>query len=210
MTLQELETAIRAAHASAPMDKEIIGTAIASEDADADYLQGRDYYAWLWAAASVTRPHSVAEIGVRLGYSAIAMLRGAGDACQRYIGWDAEAYIAGSNVRAEASIRAAFGNVSIELVTANTQALGTLGGDLDFPSATVFFVDGDHSYGGALHDLRLAYGAVPPGGIILFDDVDMSSECRRAGDVFIREKGLESFYLPTFRGLYVMRRNHER
>lgn len=226
MTMPELESAIHAAHAGAPTDREILGEALAPEDIDADYLQGREYYAWLWAVARTIGPLYIREIGVRLGYSAVAMIQGAMGSCLLYEGWDAEVYIPGSNARAEAAIKALADRdpglcCEAHLWKIDTQKSDRLmmtlyasstdnphhENDYETPNEkSIFFIDGDHTFAGALHDLTLAYDAMAPDGIILFDDVDLIPECRRAADVFIISHDLAWFHLPTFRGLYVMRR----
>lgn len=199
MNPSELEQQIRAAYDSNPMtDVEILGAMLQRQDADADYLQARDTYAWYHAIGSVLKPRVIAEVGVRFGYSLRSLAAGAGpDAL--LIGYDSQQYVADSNVTAHLSLKR-FPNPFVLFGVNTTHTKGSI----NARGVDLFNVDGDHNEGGALSDLHDATRCLSPGGVMLIDDITFIPEVKRAADRFCMERGIEFFDLPTFRGLRVI------
>lgn len=142
--------------------------------------------------AAMLQPKTILEIGVRAGYSAAAFL----SACPAtYLGLDADLDCSGGWLGApqlaKTMLKEHFGDRA-RIETVNTQELQTLEGRYDLAH-----VDGDHSYEGALHDLRLAAGVTK---WILVDDIDFLPDVGRAVADFLKETGYSHIYMPTFRG----------
>lgn len=200
--MTDLEQRIRQAYEQAPTDLDILGDAIQPGDETSETLQGKVTYAWYYAIAAVVCPDIVAEMGVRYGYSSLALLwRGQfTDEPIQYFGWDAQNY----GVQSNAIARKNLGGLCdpLFLSDANTQFIR----DLGIRNVDLFSVDGDHSEAGAYHDMQLAFEATRNGGLLLVDDVTEPGlpDVRRAFDRFVKERGLEWFILPTYRGLGVI------
>ncbi|CAN0461238.1 unnamed protein product, partial [Phaeothamnion confervicola] len=122
------------------------------------------------------QPQVIAEIGVRAGYSALAMLLAAPGA--RYIGFEADAGnyggVKGMTERAMPRVLAGFAH---EVRYVDTQNLLAIDDQVD-----LFHVDGDHSYDGAMHDIGLAWACSQ---YVLVDDYDFIRPVQAAADHFI-------------------------
>lgn len=124
-------------------------------------------YNWYAAYGAALAPASLLEIGVRRGYGAYALIKGAGERLTRYVGIDMELDLAGSNAAAERMIRG-LGVADVTLIRANTQtAFPAVAGPFD-----VVHVDGDHSMRGALSDAVNVLPLLAHGGTIIMDDVE--------------------------------------
>lgn len=183
------------AHAALPDDKTILGDdVIEEEDRGAAYLQAKETYAWYAAVAAAVQPRSVVEIGVRYGYSAIALRRG--HYFESYTGFDMEEPDwPGCLERAYKNMVFAFGWVAnTMLVRENTQTIDSL------PKCDLVHVDGDHSYAGCLHDLRMAWDAASK-AVIVDDYNSGAGRVDRAVKDFCEEKGIPFYVLPSYNGL---------
>lgn len=122
------------------------------------------------------KPEVIAEIGVRAGYSGLAMLLGAPGA--RYIGFEADAGnyggIRGITERARKTV---FDGFDVQIRYGDTGNLLEIRDEVD-----LFHVDGDHSYDGAMHDLELAWRCSK---FVLVDDYDFIRPVQAATDHFI-------------------------
>lgn len=134
--------------------------------------EANTYYADFCGLAHKYAPKSVLEIGVRYGYSGIAICQGAFDAGRRqihYTGMDWEGVAYRSNgVAKENFLRfAPFARPEIHFINTQTQEwpASVLKDRYDFIN-----VDGDHSYEGALHDMHGCWPLLLPGGIMTIDD----------------------------------------
>lgn len=165
---------------------------------DNDYITSGRYYEYYYAIARYIRPVSILEIGVRLGYSLIAMMEGAGEPLRSVVGCDIEAYVPNSNALAEEQIRKFYrGSAKVEFLKADTQRLSSLPGS---ESYDLIHVDGDHTYKGAMHDLELTIGRTK---WVIVDDYEFLPGVRKAVDKFVSKKTaiIESAtYLPSVRG----------
>jgi Methyltransferase domain len=123
-----------------------------------------NFYAGYGAAF---RPRSILEIGVRRGYSAYALVKGAAGAVQRFVGLDFQEEGA-ALIDSARKLLVDMGVPSVEIGTLDTQ--------LSFPALNGSFalahVDADHSTRGALSDLANTLPLLEPGGVIVVDDYD--------------------------------------
>ena len=120
-------------------------------------------------------PRRVIEIGTRCGYSLLTFETAAPGA--RYLcidgAMDADSYDCLAHWRRLVDRH----NIDADLVVVDSHAVKSL------PSADFAHVDGDHSYAGALADLRLVAGS----RVILADDCD-NREVRAAVETFAKEQ----------------------
>ncbi len=148
--------------------------------------------------ASLLRPGAILEIGVRYGYSAAAFLSGSPRAT--YYGIDACTVASGGVTDSLGVARAMLGRNFLGRVTL-AQADSQLLAELPPPPPggwALIHVDGDHSYEGCAHDLRLAAAAGPRW--ILVDDITLIPDVRRATEDWLSESGWHGVFLPTYRG----------
>ena len=166
-----------------------------------------EYYREKFRICRLCGPASIAEIGVRWGYSAFAFLFAAPGAS--YTGWD---FIGGGHggvkddtfPRVRKILEQNFPGAKIDLIHADTRTLESLGGPYDF-----VHVDGNHSIMGVAHDLKIAFQSLAPGGVILVDDYEYIGGVKVATNGFIlsyRDK-IEQFYtVESLRGEMIIRR----
>ena len=165
-------------------------------EAASDYARSDNYYEWYFTYAQGIRPRRVLEIGVRLGYSAIAMVLGYPGLGELVLFDDAS--YGHSVLDAAQNIRRAAGSVRIIAHHLDTQAVRSLPARGEFD---LIHVDGDHTYQGTIHDLGLVLPLLSRRGVIVLDDVDHISRCRKAAREFVSlYPGLRACYIPTFRG----------
>jgi predicted O-methyltransferase YrrM len=165
-----------------------------------------DYYRQKYLIAALFAPASIAEIGVRWGYSAWSFLR----ACPRaaYDGFDLQQGTHGGAKGADTFdwclqlLARDYPDASVAFHRADTQALDTLGGPYD-----LIHVDGDHTERGCRHDLDLAWNAAAAGGLILVDDYDYIPGVHAAVDAFCRARPRAGqIAVPSLRGEYLIRK----
>ncbi len=166
--------------------------------------------------ASLIKPRSILEIGVRAGYSAAAFLSAAPSDCT-YLGLDADQSHTQHGAWHGAPARTAMmlndhfpgrGEVRICDTQEMDQFVGRWPPEGRQQDATEVFpdpldsydlvhIDGDHSYDGALHDLHL-FSKVAR--YLLIDDVAYIPEVKGALDTFLEETGCQAIGFPTVRG----------
>jgi hypothetical protein len=165
------------------------------------------YYNAKFQIANFIKPHRIAEIGVRYGYSAYAFLSAVPEAS--YTGYD---LVGGGHggvaVDTFEHVRKILGRdfprAQVALIHADSQKLESLDGLFDF-----VHVDGNHSEAGCLHDCRLAIEALAPGGYILVDDYEYIAGVKAAVGEFLGEQNgaiERSFPYPSLRGEYVIQK----
>lgn len=123
-----------------------------------------------------SRPKVIAEIGVRAGYSALAMLLAAPEA--KYIGieQDAGQFGGGRGLTARA-VPEVLKGFDYEIRYGDSQDVHVIEHEID-----LFHIDGDHSYDGAMHDIGLAWDCAR---FVLVDDYDFIKSVQAACDHFI-------------------------
>lgn len=159
------------------------------------HKNGPIIYDYKYRIVSMIQPKSIVEIGVRFGYSAAAMLSASPEAS--YCGIDADNQshggVKGAHLKAfDMFLRFFRDNGSIEIKNADTNTIN------EIPHGELIHIDGDHSYNGCAHDLRLAYNVQPKW--ILVDDYNHISDVRDAVINFIDKFSLSSIILPSPRG----------
>lgn len=172
-----------------------------------DHFGERTYYADYAGIARKYGPRAILEIGVRYGYSGIALCLGArafGQTMLFYTGCDAELFgedqgrayrLYRSNAVARENFRRFAPFVWAELFTVNTQdglppqvGGGQIGSTTYTPAVyDLISVDGDHSYAGALKDCWQTWPLLRAGGIMLVDDISFA-HVRPAVLDFIHER----------------------
>jgi len=193
-----------------PSDISIFGTSFGESSYYSDYAGIGKKYA----------PQRVLEIGVRFGYSGIAITSGAlvGGAKPpvTYVGLDAEQFSGHtreqgsgdyrSNAVAAENFRRFRPGVEATFFTCDTR--NGLPEDVLAQKFDLINVDGDHSYEGAYGDLCRVWPLLNPGGIIIVDDLGMV-DVKRAVDQFRDEHtvDLEGFQIyPNERTFAIFKR----
>jgi Predicted O-methyltransferase len=131
-------------------------------------LEDPRYFGYFAAVAREIRPKTIVEMGVRFGYSALALLHGQGGTAN-YLGIDA--MLDGckhTNDIAKAVISKATTG-TVEISEANTIDVRPR----DLPSADLVVVDADHV--NPDRELKIAQAILKPQGVILIDDVNVAS-----------------------------------
>jgi hypothetical protein len=153
-------------------------------------------YSEKYNLASILRPNSILEIGVRCGYSAAAFLAACPTA--RYLGidhgvpGDKHGGLDGALDFARQMLAEKFPSAQARIEVADTQQMSALpGGSVD-----LVYIDGDHSYSGCRHDLHLAAALRPR--YVLVDDVTYLPLVRHAVEEFC--VGRRFLRLDTVRG----------
>lgn len=191
----------------------LLGDSILNDDKNEEYLENGKYYSYYYLFSKHVKPKVIAEIGTRLGYSLISLIKGSQGSVEKIYSYDLEEYIHGSSERAKANIERETGFTNAEFFRCNTQEID----DLHLDNVVdVFNVDGDHTKNGALHDLEMAYKTTKSGGYILFDDIigsvdengagvrSWGDDLRDAGIEFCTKYNLQFVFLPTLRGLMII------
>ena len=178
-------------------------------ESDADYLNAPDYYPFLNALAKDLGAAKVLEIGVRYGYSAVAFLYE--NPVVEYAGIDADLYDSASSVKSRKNLEYLRGvqPFDFELFHTNTQTLASL----DFLGSRNFdfiHIDGDHSYEGALTDMKNFWNALSVGGHMLVDDSIFVASVAKACDAFTALVGEPCYNVKSFRGTWVFLKTREK
>jgi hypothetical protein len=191
-------------------DLDIIGDILQGMDAGADWCESNKNYVWYYALGhSFGHAKSLAEIGVRFGYSLHSVMKGIRSVSGhelRVFGFDNESYVQGSNAIAMKNLTR-FKNAIIDIRTVNSMQDGiTVLNNID-----IFSIDGDHTYTGTMRDMEMALPMLSYDGILVVDDITgipESPEIKRACRDFARNNKLAYFLVPTYRGMYIMYRHH--
>jgi predicted O-methyltransferase YrrM len=177
-----------------PDDIAIFGTHFGDETYYADYA----------GIAARYGPRDILEIGVRFGYSGMALCYGArrfpGNESNEiaYIGLDAEYFghehtgaqeykMYRSNAVASENFARFFAGepVAADFFTVNTQA-EALPEKVLARRYDLINIDGDHSYEGACRDIENTWPLLAPGGLMLIDDIGMVDVERAVHDQMAR------------------------
>jgi hypothetical protein len=151
-------------------------------------------HAWVkYRVSWVRNPKKIVELGVRAGYSGYAMLLASGGAS--YVGYDGDVDGNGKKFR-EWAIKI-LGEVGspIDYVDINTQQI------VGVEKADLYHVDADHSYAGALHEIKVCFKSAPVDAWILVDDYDFMPSVKQAvTDFLATEQSALFFSSPSWRG----------
>lgn len=141
-----------------------------------DEMSGYYRVKWETVAGMPEKPKVIAEIGVRAGYSALAMLLAAPDA--HYVGYEHDAgNFGGIRGITEQAMPTVLKGFSRELHFVDSQSLHCIDEAVD-----MFHVDGDHSWDGTMHDLELAWNC---SRFVMVDDYDYIRSVQAAVDHFL-------------------------
>lgn len=173
------------------------------------YLQSHNYYEWYYAIAKYVQPEVVLEIGVRFGYSAMAMLLGTDNAI--YVGYDNESGEEDSNKYALTYL-GVFTKAAVYVNPTDTQSFS----ELPYPQvdrAQLIHIDAHHTPEGMIHDLELVLPKWDDRGLILIDDVFTDRALYGAAATWLRLKDSTLKYKleHTYRGMMIVYRegNHQ-
>ncbi len=165
------------------------------------FNQWKKYYEIKHKIASDIKPKVVAEIGVRAGYSAKCFLECASDA--KFYGFDYYVHKWANGFNNDELHKHALkllNEYDCTIKKVNTQEEDGLGiNDVD-----LFHIDGDHSFKGAYHDLKIALPALSKDGYILVDDIDYVKSVKKAADSFVEDYDLNCEYIKSLRGEYLI------
>jgi|GEM_PF-6342350 len=142
---------------------------VSEEDCHSDYLTGKNYYEWYYTYGQFFDPVAVMEIGVRYGYSAVAMGLGARNLQSIVLIDDGSG---GVRLSAGADrVRLACPGVQIVTIEHSSQSLTPA---MIRQMASVPFdlvhIDGWHSREGVLRDLMLAASLAADDCVLIVDD----------------------------------------
>ena len=182
------------------------------------YYKEKYEFALIWSMSRRPRwPRDVrpviGEIGVRYGYSAASFCFALPNAI--YHGWD---LIGGGHggLKGEKDsfpyvmemLARNLPQVEVHLTHENSQLITSL--DVQFD---IFHVDGNHRCECTLHDMRLAFAALKPGGLMIVDDYTYIQGVHKAVGLFLEEENekLLGYELikEGFRGNALIWKKHE-
>jgi predicted O-methyltransferase YrrM len=185
---------------------ELLGTlpCLADGDLTRPWWSSDRYYQFYAALGQLLAPVAVLEVGVRLGYSLIALLRGH-PAIARIVGLDNQSDVAGSQKWAEDNLRAAGYKGALALPMCDTSGITPRHWPLHRSEEFgLVHVDGDHSYAGTLSAFLASWPHLAPGGVIVIDDCKAVHVREAVESVRMALSGLAwDFYFPTFTGWWV-------
>lgn len=175
---------------------------------DADYLNAFDYYPFLNSLAKDFRATKILEIGVRYGYSAVAFIHG--NPIEEYVGIDDDLYDAASSAKSRENLEflKKIQPLDFVLFKKNTQNLS----DLAFLGSRTFnfiHIDGDHSYQGALTDMKNFWNVLAVGGHLLVDDSIFYASVNKACTDFAALIDEPCYNVKSFRGTWVFLKTRE-
>ncbi len=184
-------------------DKLLAGiTHIGGGDQQSDWWESTRYYQFYAGIAALTRPKRILEVGVRLGYSLVSMLRGF-DKIERIVAVDNESGVKDSQHGAKSNIRSTGYEGELVMFKDDAENFATLVPEF----FDLIHLDADHADTATGRDVVRAWTRLDSGGILIVDDTK-SEEVRRGVEWGRRQlKHLEwEFYFPTFTGWWVARK----
>lgn len=138
-----------------------------------DYVLGQNYYEWYWSYSNQIKPKNVLEIGVKWGYSSIAMGLGYNLIENLYL-YDNEAKGIPLRLAVE-NIQTAMPYTKIFPQVLNTLNIDKNSVHFDF-KFDIIHIDGGHSYQAALNDIEWTHEHLSDCGIIIVDDTKQHSQ----------------------------------
>lgn len=129
-----------------------------------------NYYPFFYGLGKCLMPTSYLEIGTRYGYSLVAIYLGAKNVISQITSIDLQEYKDKSQNYAKANLLAKGYKGQYEFLIGSShdpKIKEKVKGRL----YDLVFVDGDHSYKGAMEDIVFYWNNVTPGGFMIIDDV---------------------------------------
>jgi predicted O-methyltransferase YrrM len=164
-----------------------------------DYMHCGNYYEIYYAISKYYQPKSILEIGVRYGYSLYSMMAAA-DNLNYVRGYDIDEYDSGSIEEANKNISKVISDdIDFKIEFNDSQKISELSQSYD-----LIHIDGDHSYGGKIHDLNLTKGKCK---VLIIDDYNHIGEVKNATNKFIEENSeliSKHFSIGSMRGTYIV------
>mgnify|MGYP003335298296 FL=1 len=166
------------------------------DDAHKDYINCRDHYELFYAISKYYNPDSILEIGTRYGYSLYSLILGS-SVLNKVVGYDInEEYV---KVTDENLSTNTVSRVNLKLEVADTQKID----ELD-DKYRLIHIDGDKSFAGTYHDLKLTRGKAR---VVLVSDFYSERTVRDATQRFVydnKEKIKKTHVIESLRGLYII------
>jgi len=164
-----------------------------------EYLTGGNYYEIYYAISKYFNPKSILEIGVRFGYSLFTMIS-ASDFIERAVGYDIDEYEKDGLEKAKKEIETRLKpGVELSLELKDSQSISELDSFYD-----IIHIDGDHSYGGKVHDLNLTIGK---SSVVIVDDYYHVPAVKKSVDEFIAINAKlikETTLIDSIRGTFII------
>ena len=166
------------------------------EDGHKDYINCRDHYELFYAISNYYQPDSILEIGTRYGYSLYSLILGS-PVLSKVVGYDInEDYVEGTRQNLVDHVPSRI-NLTLDIV--DTQKID----ELD-DSYRLIHIDGNKSFAGTYHDLKLTRGKAR---VVLVSDFYSERTVRDATQRFVydnKEKIKKVHVIESLRGLYII------
>jgi hypothetical protein len=168
--------------------------------------QYKEYYKVKYNICKKQSPKTIAEIGVRAGYSAWTFLQACPEA--KYIGLDANNGTHGGQGGTDGKFSRwtsrILNDYDFELIDIDTQTVNKL----NLSGIDLFHVDGDHSFNGVIHDLDLALSCISDTGIILVDDITYIDTVKIGVDTWLHnnKEVVKGEFVESLRGEMLIRK----
>lgn len=171
------------------------------EDSSQAWWKSETYYPGYAAIASIVKPSSILEVGVKLGYSLISMFKGYPHV-ESIVGIDNESYVAGSVSKAIQNIRSSGFSKSLEIHNSSSHGFVE---KLRGRRFSLVHIDGDHTFHGAFQDICEYWDAVLDAGIMIVDDSNFPDVGKAVSDARVRLLGMaRSFHYSCDTGWEVI------
>jgi hypothetical protein len=160
--------------------------------------QYKDYYKIKHDICKEVNPSTIAEIGVRAGYSSWTFMQACPSAKLYCIDANNGTHggRGGEDGEYKAWAKKILSNYDFEYIDCDTQKEQSLNlKDIDF-----FHVDGDHTVGGVMHDLDLAINCISKKGAILIDDIEYIEDVKIGVKSWLQKNKLKHKYIKSLRG----------
>lgn len=167
------------------------------------WFSASNYYPYYEEVARILEPKCLLEIGSLLGFSLIAMLKGA-RSLEEIVWADNESYIGHSNQLCYENLQFymdIYEPVNRQIRLSKFKNRYDLLPLKHTTKVDLIHIDGDHAFEGKLQDLTLCYCLSP--AYMMLDDYNNKSEpdVRRAVDYWAASMHLDFFVIDTYHGL---------
>jgi len=153
---------------------------VLKQDRGAPWLDCRDNYEWYYTYGHEFKPQRILEVGVRFGYSVLAMMFGANGCTEHVSLYDNEQEEPGSLNVANDLINKAFPDVVVSIHKTDTQIYDPAHGEGPFD---LIHIDADHRPEAVRHDITVFWSLLRSSGVMILDDM-MSIDGENACPLF--------------------------